>query len=237
MKSMAKEKSIVTVITGGGTGVGAALARLLAERGHNVVIAGRREAPLTEVAADTNALVVVGDVATEAGARTLIDTTVAKFGKIDNLVLNAGIVTNGKVADLSIDDWNQTVNINLTANFMLAKFALPHIVSTKGNIVGVSSIAGLRSGHGLAAYGSSKAALIALIQNIAFDYAADGVRANVVCPGWILTEMQRASSPDEQAKPIAWLLSEESSYVNGATLVVDGGTTIVDAGMLNLHAN
>lgn len=263
---MAKEKSIVTVITGGGTGVGAALARLLAERGHNVVIAGRREAPLTEVAADTNALVVVGDVATEAGARTLIDTTVAKFGKIDNLVLNAGIVTNGKVADLSIDDWNQTVNINLTANFMLAKFALPHIVSTKGNIVGVSSIAGLRSGHGLAAYGSSKAALIALIQNIAFDYAADGVRANVVCPGWILTEMaqqefaeaaraknttvegvfsellkfvpqQRASSPDEQAKPIAWLLSEESSYVNGATLVVDGGTTIVDAGMLNLHAN
>lgn len=256
----------VTIITGGGTGVGAALARLLAERGHSVVIAGRREAPLAAVAADTNALVVVGDIATEEGARNLIDVTVAKFGKIDNLVLNAGIVTNGKVADLSIEDWNQTVNINLTANFMLSKFALPHLVKAKGNIVGVSSIASLRSGYGLSAYGSSKAALTALIQNIAFDYAADGVRANIVCPGWILTEMaqqefaeaakakgttvegvfsdllkfvpqQRASTPDEQAKPIAWLLSDEASYVNGASLVVDGGTTIVDAGMLNLHAN
>lgn len=263
---MTTAQNKVTVITGGGTGVGAALAHLLTERGHNVVIAGRREAPLAAVASETNALVVVGDIATEEGARNLIDVTVAKFGKIDNLVLNAGIVTNGKVADLSIEDWNQTVNINLTANFMLSKFALPHVVKTKGNIVGVSSIAGLRSGHGLAAYGSSKAAFIALIQNIAFDYAADGVRANIVCPGWILTEMaeqefaeaakakgttvegvfsellkfvpqQRASSPDEQAKPIAWLLSDEASYVNGATLVVDGGTTIVDAGMLNLHAN
>ncbi len=263
---MTTTENKVTIITGGGTGVGAALARLLAERGHSVVIAGRREIPLAAVAADTNALIVVGDISTEDGAHQLIKATLAKFGKIDNLVLNAGIVTNGKVADLSVEDWNQTININLTANFLLCKFALPHLVKTKGNIVGVSSIASLRSGHGLAAYGSSKAALTALIQNIAFDYAADGVRANVVCPGWILTEMaeqefaeaakaknttvegvfadlltfvpqQRASSPDEQAKPIAWLLSDEASYVNGASLVVDGGTTIVDAGMLNLHAN
>lgn len=263
---MASVQNKVTVITGGGTGVGAALARLLAERGHSVVIAGRREAPLAAVAAETKALVVVGDLATEAGARHLIDETLAKFGRIDNLVLNAGIVHNGKVADFSLDDWNQTLSINLTANFLLSKFALPHLVEAKGNIVGVSSIASLRSGFGMAAYAASKAALTALIENIAFDYAADGVRANIICPGWILTEMaeqefaeaakaknttvegvfqdllkfvpqQRASTPDEQAKPIAWLLSDEASYVNGASLVVDGGTTIVDAGMLNLHAN
>lgn len=256
----------VTVITGGGTGVGAALARLLSERGHHVVIAGRREVPLEAVAVETNALVVVGDIATEAGARNLIEKTVAKFGRIDNLVLNAGVVHNGKVADFSVEDWNDSIGINLTANFLLSKFALPYLVKTKGNIVGVSSIASLRSGYGMAAYAASKAALTALIQNIAFDYAADGIRANIICPGWILTEMaeqefaeaaktknttvegvfqevlkfvpqQRASSPDEQAKPIAWLLSDEASYVNGASLVVDGGTTIVDAGMLNLHAN
>lgn len=256
----------VTVITGGGTGVGAALARLLAERGDQVVIAGRRAEPLQAVAKDSDALVVVGDLATEVGSQHLIDETIAKFGKIDNLVLNAGIVRNGKVADFSIADWNETVSINLTTNFLLTKFALPHLIKTKGSIVGVSSIASLRSGYGMAAYSASKAGLTALMENIAFDYAAEGVRANTICPGWILTEMaqqefeeaahgkgvtvddilanllkfvpqQRASSPDEQAKPIAWLLSDEASYVTGASLVVDGGATIVDAGMLNLHAN
>lgn len=264
--SLAKSQRTVTVITGGGTGVGAALARLLSSQGHDVVIAGRRAEPLEVVAKDTGALVVIGDIATASGAQALISTTIDSFGKLDNLVLNAGIVRNGKVADLSIEDWNETVNINLTANFLLSKYALPHLVTSKGNIVGVSSIASLRSGYGMAAYSASKAALTSLIQNIAYDYAAEGVRANVVCPGWILTEMaeqefaeaahtkkttvenvfkdllkfvpqQRASTPDEQAKPIAWLLSDEAAYVNGASLVVDGGTTIVDAGMLNLHAN
>jgi len=175
-------------------------------------------------------------------------------------VPNAGIVRNGAVADLSIDDWTSTIDTNLTANFLLAKFALPHLIASRGSVVGVSSIASLRSGYGMAAYAASKAGLTALVESIAFDYAADGVRANVVCPGWILTEMEaaesrgttvesvlsdllsfvpqrRASSPDEQAKPIAWLLSAEASYVTGATLVVDGGATIVDSGMINLHTH
>jgi NAD(P)-dependent dehydrogenase (short-subunit alcohol dehydrogenase family) len=254
----------VTVITGGGTGVGAALARLLTERGHKVVIAGRRKDPLDAVAADTGATVVVGDLSNEKGAKALIDAAVAAHGKIDNLVLNAGIVRNGKVTDMPMTDWQDTVDTNLTANFLLAKYGLPELVKTKGNIVAVSSIGALRSGYGMAAYAATKAAIIALIQNIAYDYAHDGIRANVVCPGWILTEMAeqefaeaahtknttveaifadllkfvpqgRASSPDEQAKPIAWLMSDEASYVNGSVLVVDGGTITVDVGMLNLH--
>jgi len=255
---------LVSVITGGGAGLGAALAELLSERGHQVVIAGRREAPLQEVAAKTGATVVVGDVSTEKGAKHLIAEAVKAHGKIDNLVLNAGIVRNGKVADFSLEEWNETMQINLTANFLLSKYGLPELVKTKGNLIGVSSIASLRSGYGMAAYAASKAALTSLIQNIAYDYAADGVRANVVCPGWILTDMAmqefgeaahtknttpeailsevfkfvpqgRASVPMEQAYPIAWLLSDEASYVNGASLTIDGGTVIVDAGMLNLH--
>jgi NAD(P)-dependent dehydrogenase (short-subunit alcohol dehydrogenase family) len=256
----------VTVITGGGTGVGAALAHLLTERGHQVVIAGRRQAPLDAVAAETGATVVVGDVSNEAGAKALIDAAIKAHGKIDNLVLNAGIAPNGKVTEMDVAIWQSTIDINLTANFLLAKFALPELVKTKGSIVGVSSIASLRSGYGMGAYAASKAGFTALIQNIAYDYAAHGVRANVVCPGWILTEMaeqefaeaaahknttvenifkdilkfvpqQRASSPMEQAKPIAWLLSDEASYITGSSLVVDGGTIITDPGMLNLHTN
>jgi NAD(P)-dependent dehydrogenase (short-subunit alcohol dehydrogenase family) len=259
-------ESPVTIITGGGTGVGAALARLLSERGHSVVIAGRRTTPLEAVAAETGALAVVGDLSTEEGAATLVARTIGRFGRLDNLVLNAGIVHNGRVTDFGLAEWDQTIQINLTTNFVLSKLALPHLVETRGTIVGVSSIASLRSGFGMAAYAASKAGLTALIQNIAYDYAHEGVRANVVCPGWILTEMaeqefaeaaktkgttvegvfedlldyvpqRRASSPDEQAKPIAWLLSDEASYVTGATLVVDGGATIVDAGMLRLHTH
>lgn len=263
---MATTSHPVTLITGGGSGLGAALARMLAGQGHHVVIVGRREDKLAAVASQAGISYVVADVSTEVGARAAIDFAIAQYGGLDNLVLNAGVVRNGKVADLSIAEWNETVDINLTANFLLSKFALPHVIERKGNIVGVSSIASLRSGYGMAAYSASKAALTSLIQNIAYDYAADGVRANVVCPGWILTEMaeqefaeaaetknttvdaifqdllkfvpqQRASSPEEQAEPIAWLLSDKASYVNGASLVVDGGTTIVDAGMLNLHTN
>jgi NAD(P)-dependent dehydrogenase (short-subunit alcohol dehydrogenase family) len=259
-------EKLVTVITGGGTGVGAALARLLSERGHQVVIAGRRKEPLDAVAADTGATVVVGDIATEAGAKALIDAAVKAHGKINNLVLNAGVAPNAKITESSFEHWQSTIDINLTANFLLAKYGLPELIKTKGNIVGVSSIASLRSGYGLSAYAASKAGFTALVQNIAYDYAADGVRANIVCPGWILTEMaerefadaaahknttveeifkdilkfvpqQRASSPMEQAKPIAWLLSDEASYITGASLVVDGGTIITDPGMLNLHTN
>jgi len=264
--SQSPSPSPVTVITGGGSGLGAALTKLLCEQGHSVVIAGRRAEKLKKVSKETGATILVGDISTDVGAQKLNSFAIEQFGKIDNLVLNAGIVRNGKVTDLSFEDWDDTMRINLTANFLLCKYALPHLVASKGNIVGVSSVASLRSGYGMASYSASKAALTALIQNIAFDYASEGVRANIVCPGWILTEMaeeefaeaahaknisvedvvkdllnfvpqQRASTPDEQVKPLAWLLSDEASYINGASLVVDGGATIVDAGMLNLMTN
>jgi NAD(P)-dependent dehydrogenase (short-subunit alcohol dehydrogenase family) len=256
----------VTIITGGGSGLGAALAGLLTERGHRVVIAGRRQEQLEETARLAGAYAVTGDVSTELGAQHLIDSTISHFGRIDNLVLNAAVTHHGPVQSLPLEDWRQTIDVNLTANFMLCQAALPALIESRGNIVAVSSIGALRSGFGMAAYAASKAGLMALIKNVAFDYGPQGVRANIVCPGWIRTEMsdqdfrdatagtgvdvnevfervakiiplQRASTALEQAKPIAWLLSEEAAYVNGAELVVDGGTTMTDALWWNMRQN
>jgi meso-butanediol dehydrogenase/(S,S)-butanediol dehydrogenase/diacetyl reductase len=253
----------VTIVTGGGTGIGAATARLLAARGHRVVVSGRRRAPLEAVAAEIDGLALPADLMTEAGNRDLIAATIERFGRIDNLVLSAGIASNTSVDQMSLDEWQATIATNLTAPFLLLNAALPSLRARGGSVVGVSSIAGLRSGIGLAAYASSKAGLIALIQNIAYEYARDGIRANIVCPGWVRSEMadhefeqgakakgittdevfasitefvpqKRAAAPEEIAAAIAWLSSGEASYVTGATMVVDGGTILTDAGMLNL---
>jgi meso-butanediol dehydrogenase/(S,S)-butanediol dehydrogenase/diacetyl reductase len=260
---MSSAEGPVTIVTGGGTGIGAATARLLASRGHRVVVAGRRPAPLAAVAVETGGLALPLDLLTEEGNRTLVASTVERYGRIDNLVLSAGVASNTSVDRMGPDEWNATIGTNLTAPFLLLHEALPLLRASRGSVVGVSSIAALRSGIGLAAYAASKAGLIALIQNIAYEYARDGLRANVVCPGWVRTEMadhefeqgakakgittdevfasitefvpqQRAAAPEEIANAIGWLVSGEASYVNGATMVVDGGTILADAGMLNL---
>jgi NAD(P)-dependent dehydrogenase (short-subunit alcohol dehydrogenase family) len=143
--------------------------------------------------------------------------------------------------------------------YLLARAAVPHLVAAQGTFVGVSSIAALRSSTGAAAYSVSKAGLISLVQSIARDFGPDGLRANVICPGWVRTEMadgemaefgepfglgvaeayaaatelvpqRRAADPVEVARAVEWLAGAESSYVNGAVLVVDGGTILVDGG-------
>jgi NAD(P)-dependent dehydrogenase (short-subunit alcohol dehydrogenase family) len=165
----------------------------------------------------------------------------------------------GSVVDTDPAEWDAVLATNLTSVFRLARAAMPHLVDVGGTIVGVSSIAALRSSLSTAAYSTSKAGLIALVQSIARDFGPAGVRANVICPGWVQTEMAdaemaqfgaayglttdqaytavtelvpqtRAGDPAEIAAAVLWLAGPESSYVNGATLVVDGGTILVDAG-------
>ncbi|RFS83194.1 SDR family oxidoreductase [Actinomadura spongiicola] len=251
----------VLIVTGGGSGIGAAVAAGAAARGDRVVICGRRKEALERVAAETGAEPRVCDVSSPEAVTGLVDDVVAAHGRLDGLVANAGIVRNGGVLDLSPEDWDATMRTNLTSVFLLAKAALPHLIETNGSLVAVSSVASLRVPLGCAAYATSKAALTMLTQTIAVDYGPRGVRANVVCPGWVRTEMsdeemahfgephgigreeaydevtrlvpqRRAAAPEEISSAILWLLGQEASYVNGAVLSVDGGTVLPDPGTI-----
>ncbi|WUI01707.1 SDR family oxidoreductase [Spirillospora sp. NBC_00431] len=251
----------VLIVTGGGSGIGAAVAADAAGRGDTVVICGRRKEALERVAAETGAEPRVCDVSQPEAVTALVDDVVAAHGRLDGLVANAGTIRNGGVLDLTPEDWDVTFQTNLTSVFLLAKAALPHLIETKGSLVAVSSVAALRVPLGAAAYATSKAALTMLTQTIAVDYGPRGVRANVVCPGWIRTEMsdmemgmfgephgigreeaydevtrlvpqRRAGTPAEAAAAIMWLLGPEASYVNGSVLSVDGGTVLPDPGTI-----
>ncbi|MGW7425918.1 SDR family NAD(P)-dependent oxidoreductase [Streptomyces sp. NPDC054813] len=251
----------VVVITGGGTGIGAATARLLRAAGHQVVIGGRRPEPLRRVADETGALAHPGDLSDPAAVQDLIDTAVARYGRLDGLVLNAGIGRSGAVGDLSDETWDEVLRTNLTGPFLTLRAALPHLLEARGAVVAVASVAALRNGWGNAAYATSKAALLQLCRSVAVDYGSQGVRANTVCPTWVRTEMAdgrmarfaaeedmaggveeaytqatrlvpsaRPGDPAEVAEAIGWLLSPAASFVNGATLTVDGGITALDPG-------
>ncbi|MCZ2811650.1 SDR family NAD(P)-dependent oxidoreductase [Modestobacter sp. VKM Ac-2979] len=248
-------------MTGGGSGIGAASAAALAADGWDVVICGRREAALRTVADQTGAHPVVADMDRPANIRALVAAAVERYGRLDGLVLNAGIVLPGPVGDLTDEDWEAMVSTNLTGPFLLTREALPHLLAVRGAIVGVASAAALRATAGIAGYDATKAGLAMLMQSVAVDYGPMGVRANAVCPGWTRTEMadmemteagtsagvdreeayrlatafvpsRRAAHAREVAEVIAWLLSPKASYVNAAVLPVDGGLVAVEPGAI-----
>jgi NAD(P)-dependent dehydrogenase (short-subunit alcohol dehydrogenase family) len=249
------------LITGGGTGIGAAVARRMAADGWLVCVAGRRAEPLAELAAAAGAHAVCGDVAVPDDARRIVSDCVAHFGRLDALVISSGTGATGTVADQTLERWNRVLATNLTGAFLICQQALEPLEQSSGAIVTVASLAGLRADPESAAYCASKAGLIMLTQCVALDFGPRGVRANVVCPGWIQTDMadaamdelahdrsisrddayelaaadvpaRRAGRVEEAAEAVAWLASPAASYVNGAVLTVDGGAAIVDAGTL-----
>ncbi|MFF7788093.1 SDR family oxidoreductase [Streptomyces sp. NPDC007991] len=179
----------VVVVTGGGTGIGAATARLLRASDHEVVVSGRRPEPLRRVAAETGALACPADTAAPEDVDRLVDTTMARFGRLDGLVVNAGVGRGGGVGELSEEDWDLVLRTNLTGPFLLMRAALPHLLRAQGSVVAVSSVSALRNGVGNAAYATSKAALLQLCRSLCVDYGPQGLRANVVCPSWVRTEM------------------------------------------------
>jgi NAD(P)-dependent dehydrogenase (short-subunit alcohol dehydrogenase family) len=210
-------------------------------------------------------LAVSADVSVPEGALRAVEACVASFGRLDVLVFSAGASAGGRVGEQTLERWNLVVATNLTAAFLVCRAALPALLSARGAIVTVSSLAGLRVGPASAAYCASKAGLIMLTQSLALDYGPEGVRANCVCPGWVRTAMgdaamdslaesrgldregayelaadhvplSRAAAPEEVAEAVAWLASSAASYVNGAVLTVDGGAAIVDAGTLAFGA-
>jgi meso-butanediol dehydrogenase / (S,S)-butanediol dehydrogenase / diacetyl reductase len=249
------------LVSGGGTGIGAAVARRMAADGFAVCVSGRRIEPLEQVATAVGGLAVAADVSEPPGAARAVEACVERFGRLDALVISSGAGAGGTALDQTLERWNRVIATNLTGAFLLCQAALPALISARGAIVTVSSLAGLRADPASVAYCASKAGLIMLTQCVALDHGPAGVRANCVCPGWVRTAMadaamdelgemhgidregayslaasqvpaRRAGTPEEVAELVAWLASPAAAYVNGAVITADGGAAVVDAGTL-----
>jgi meso-butanediol dehydrogenase / (S,S)-butanediol dehydrogenase / diacetyl reductase len=248
----------VAIVSGGGTGIGAATARAFAREGAKVVVTGRRAEPLEAVAAEIDGRAVAGDTSDDDHVRAAVAAARDAFGGLDVVVANAGLGFGGAAADVDDERWQQTLDVNVTGAFRLARAAIPSLVERGGgSIVLVSSVSALVSGTDGAAYVTSKAAMLGLARSIAVDYGPSGIRANALCPGWVETPMgdgsmeslmtkhgislgeayrlvtqhiplRRPATADEIAACCLFLASDESSIVTGTTLVADGGGLAVD---------
>ncbi|XP_049311399.1 3-oxoacyl-[acyl-carrier-protein] reductase FabG-like [Bactrocera dorsalis] len=242
----------VVIVTGASSGIGATTAVEFAKQGSKVVLTGRNEANLKSTEAACKAvnskvelLLIVADVTTDA--EKIIKTTIDKFGQLDVLVNNAGYGEGGSILDINVDQFDRVMNTNLRSVFLLTKYAAPHLIKTQGNIVNVSSVAGLRANAGFSVYCTSKAALDQFTRCVALDLAPKNVRVNAVNPGLIVTnfyqglgiseevyakyvEQSKTTNPlgrvgetKEVADAIVFLASDNSSFITGATLPIDGG--------------
>jgi meso-butanediol dehydrogenase/(S,S)-butanediol dehydrogenase/diacetyl reductase len=248
-------KDKVVVITGAARGIGRACASAFAEQGARIVVADKDADEARDVAQAIEQGGHVAssqpvDISSESDVREMIAHAVERFGRIDTLVANAGIggrrLGDGPVADCTLDAWNTIMRVNLTGTFLSCKHAIPELIKTKGSIVAMSSVLGLVGTPGLFdthAYATSKAGIIGLIRQIAVHYARDGIRANVIAPGLMDTDMARRTKSDPElgsrvaalqllaplgqvddvAAAAIYLASEESKFVTGTVLNVDGG--------------
>ncbi|NCE86231.1 SDR family oxidoreductase [Pseudomonas sp. Q1] len=245
------------LITGAGSGIGAACARMYAEDGARLVLVGRRREPLEQVARETGGLILVGDAACPDTWDGFIRQIHEHYGRLDVLLACAGGHGLGSATQTRPAAWADALRSNLDSAFYSARACLPLLQASTGNIVLIGSIASLAAGPEVCGYTTAKHALLGLNRSLARDYGPYGVRVNAVCPGWVHTPMadaemqalmdaygdtlqqayarvctdvplRRAAQPEEIAKVCRFLASSDASIMTGATVVADGGSSIVD---------
>lgn len=241
----------VVLVTGASSGIGAAIAIEFADDGWNVLAAGRDEGRLEEVAdVSDNIATWAGELLESEDCDELVADTLDEFGRIDCLVNSAGVLLRGNVEETGDDDWRDTLSINLDVPFFLSRAAAPHLLRSAGSIINIASIWGLRAGPRATAYCASKGGLIQLTKAMALDYAGDGLRVNVICPGTVDTPMLASSAeetdleaddflarvaesspngriaePGDIASLVLFLASDAARHITGTTIPIDGGLT------------
>ncbi|XP_072934660.1 3-oxoacyl-[acyl-carrier-protein] reductase FabG-like [Epargyreus clarus] len=245
-------KNKVVVVTGASAGIGATIAVEFAKESAKVVIVGRNQVKLKEVAENCKKLnadchVVKADVTNENEAKNVIEETMKKYGKLDVLVNNAGILREGTILDGGlVKIYDEVMNTNLKSVVVLTSLAAPHLIKTKGNIVNISSVAGTRVGSPrFTAYCTSKAGLDIFTRGSALEMGPHGVRVNSVSPGPVKTEIVRTggmnddigewksftalgriSEPQEVADLVLYLASDKAKGITGSNFVCDNGTLV-----------
>lgn len=223
----------VVIVTGGASGIGAAIAARLTGNGWHVVIGDVKSA--SPMAGATS---VIADVGSEAGVTALVDAARQTYGRIDGIVANAAINPRGPLSDLTLETWNRALAINLTSTMLLAQAAEADLRAAKGAIVAITSTRAHMSERETLPYSASKGGLVALTHALAMTLAPD-VRVNCISPGWIDTgkwgplkpadhaqhPVGRVGAPDDVASAVEYLLSDASRFMTGAELVIDGGMT------------
>lgn len=244
----------IAIVTGATAGIGLAIARELARQGASLLLTGRSTARGEAVAAelstpDRPAVFVAADLADRSAPATIVAAAMAHFGRIDVLVNNAGMLVNGTIEETSEEDWDRVIDVNLSAAFRLSRAVVPVMKAQgSGSIVNIASDWAVMGARGATVYAVSKAGIAQLSRCMALDYAALGIRVNAVCPGDTDTAMlahsfesgdadrklepliatiplKRIAKPEEIARVVAFVASDAASFMTGALVNVDGGTS------------
>jgi len=257
-RTMNKNHTRVVMVTGATSGIGRAVANRFAAASDQVIAVGRNATALEKVAGEISArggkpATIAIDVTDEAGVRNAFEQAMGQAGGLDVLVNAAGHITTGSIENTTLTAWDSMMNVNLRSVFHLMQLATPHLIKTKGNIVNISSVTGLRSFPGVLAYCVSKAGLDQLTRCAALELAPKGVRVNAVNPGVVVTEIHkrggmneadyqkflehsktthplgRVGNPNEIADLVFYLASEQAGWITGATYQIDGGRALTCA--------